>query len=98
MVDLSDVIGKAIGGDEGMLANQLIDGIRKALTLDQQEAWTDTDVILALLYRSGEGGDWRNLTKVDVEYLASAKNKVIYNIDELQAGGYTFPSGYKIQE
>lgn len=52
MADLSDVIGKAIGGERGKLVDKMIDALKVRGSLGASERYTDEDVIVALVYSS----------------------------------------------
>lgn len=55
MVDLSDVIGKAVGGDEGAMIDTLIDMLRRYYNIENGvpvskiEQFSDTDIVLQSL-------------------------------------------------
>lgn len=88
MVDLSDVIGKAVGGREGYLLDNLIDMLMKYYSSDRYK-WTDTEIVSSILYdyamTVGRGG---SIAVVDDRDLYDAVNHVLGQITQLRIAGH----------
>ena len=91
MIDLSDVIGKAVGGEDGQLMDKLIDDLRISLSLETQHAWTDTEVVKLALYEMA----FAKRTEIVAPYsnlLLKAIQEVQNDIEFLQNEGYKMPT------
>lgn len=86
MVDLSDVIHRAVGGETGQLLDEMIDDLRRLMSSEQNVMWDDTEVLAAILYTVVENRQvFRHIThvpKVDNDYLKDAVNTLRSEIRE----------------
>lgn len=90
MVDLSDVIGKAVGGEKGQLLDTLIDNIRRFYdTTMTSEGYAkyrvnDTDVIALALYYLADSINEDEYFEVDNNSLSEA----IYHVAKYGYNNY----------
>lgn len=81
MVDLSDVIGRAVGGEEGDTLDYLIDITRRYVSTMENREWSDTKIVEALLYDAIN----RRLTEHKLQFLTDVDNNdMMYTIDRVQ--------------